>query len=126
MGPSIFKSSDTNRVGHGGLTRRRAPVPAPNLNDALRRSFSGGRVVMGAGVAALPSVACPALLAAVRSFDRFETDNDPHGEHDVGTVTLVGYRCCWKIDGYDRDLRCASPDPALTTCVLSVMLAEEC
>lgn len=99
-----------------------------DLNDAFRRSFSGGRVVLSAGVAALPSVARAALLAAVRGFDRFDADNDPHGEHDFGAVTVAGYHCFWKIDTYDLSLRCASPDPAdpaMTVRVLTIMLAEE-
>ena len=99
-----------------------------DLNDAFRRSFSGGRVVMSAGFAALPSVARAALLAAVRGFDRFDADNDPHGERDSGMSALADYRYFWKIDCYDLRLRFASPDPAdpaVTTRVLTVMLAEE-
>ncbi|WP_245268158.1 DUF3768 domain-containing protein [Methylorubrum extorquens] len=109
------------------------PVAEPvarirGLNDAFRRGFSGGRVVMNAGVAALPNVARVALLAAVRGFNRFDADNEPHSEHDFGMVTLAGFRCFWKIDCYDRDLRFDSPnpaDPAVTTRVLTVMQAEE-
>lgn len=103
-----------------------APIAA--LNDAFRRSFSGGRVVLSAGVALLPSVARAALLAAVRGFDCFDADSDPHGEHDFGAVTVAGYRCFWKIDTYDISLSFASPDPtdpAVTVRMLTVMLAEE-
>lgn len=99
-----------------------------DLNDAFRRSFSGGRIVLSAGVAALPSVARAALLAVVRGFDRFDADDARHGEHDFGAVTVANYRCFWKIDTYDLGLRCASPDPAdpaVTVRVLTVMLAEE-
>lgn len=102
-------------------------APIARLNDAFRRSFSGGRVVMSAGVAALPSVARAALLAAVRGFDRFDADNDPHGEHDFGMVTVAGYRCYWKFDAHHRDLCRHSPDPAdpaVTIRVLTLMLAE--
>ncbi|MCJ2017111.1 DUF3768 domain-containing protein [Methylobacterium sp. E-065] len=98
------------------------------LNDAFRRSLSGGRIVLSAGVAALPSVARAALVAAVRGSDCFDADDDPHGEHDFGAVTVAGYRCFWKIDTHDLSLRCASPDPtdpAATVRVLTIMLAEE-
>ncbi|GJE12238.1 DUF3768 domain-containing protein [Methylobacterium longum] len=104
------------------------PHRVRDLNDAFRRSFSGGRVVMSAGVAALPSVARAALLAAVRGFDRFDADNDPHGEHDFGVAAVAGYRCFWKIDCDDLCPRFASPDPAdpaVTSRVLTIMLAEE-
>lgn len=104
------------------------PHRVRDLNDAFRRSFSSGRVVLSAGFAALPSVARAALLAAVRGFDCFDADNDPHGERDSGMSALAGYRYFWKIDCYDLSLRFASPDPAdpaFTTRVLTVMLAEE-
>lgn len=98
------------------------------LNDAFRRSFSGGRVVLTAGIAALPKATRAALLAALRDFDAFDADNDPYGERDFGAVEVGEVRCFWKIDCYDRDLRLASPDltdPAVTVRVLTVMLAEE-
>lgn len=113
----------------GGLeVEKVGAVPIAALNDAFRRSFSGGRVVLSAGIAGLPSVARAALIAAVRGFDRFDADDDPHGEHDSGVVTVAGYRCCWKIDCYDISLSFASPDstdPAVTVRMLTVMLAEE-
>lgn len=98
------------------------------LNDALRHTGRGGRVLITAGVAALPEAERTAILAAVRTFETFEADDDPYGEHDVGAVEVAGVRCFWKIDSYDRDGRHASPDPAdpaLTSRVLTIMLAEE-
>ncbi|MCJ2067306.1 DUF3768 domain-containing protein [Methylobacterium sp. J-030] len=98
------------------------------LNDALRRSFVGGRVIATPGVLALPEAERIALLLAVRRFDNFDGDNDPHGEHDFGAVAVGAQRCFWKIDAYDRDLRGHSPDPAnpaVTTRVLTLMLAKE-
>ena len=105
--------------------------PAPRiaaLNDAFRRTFQGGHVVETPGVLALPEAERIALLLAVRRFDAFDGDNDPHGEHDFGAVEVGGRRRFWKIDTYDRDLRGHSPDaadPAVTTRVLTIMLAEE-
>ncbi|ABY28686.1 DUF3768 domain-containing protein [Methylorubrum extorquens] len=104
------------------------PHPVRDLNDAFRRSFSGGRVVLTPGIAALPEVTRAAMLAAVSGFDAFDADNDPHGEQDFGAVEVAGRRCFWKIDTYDRDLRFASShpaDPAVTARVLTVMQAEE-
>ena len=61
------------------------------LNDLLRRTFTGGKVVMTDGVAALPEVDLAQLLAKVRSFDEFTNDNDPYGEHDFGSFELDGH-----------------------------------
>lgn len=103
-------------------------VSIRDLNDALSRTFTGGRVVLTAGVAALSEDTRAAVFAAVRAFDRFDAGNDPHEEHDFGAVTVGGVRMFWKIDAYDRAFRFASPgpaDPAVTTRVLTIMLAEE-
>ena len=98
------------------------------LNDAFRRTFVGGAVVITAGVAALPAEQRTSLLAKVRAFAAFTCDNDPHGEHDFGLVEVGGVRCFWKVDYYDREMEAFSPDAAdtsVTTRVLTVMLAEE-
>jgi hypothetical protein len=98
------------------------------LNDAFRRSLSGGRVMMTAGIAALPDAAQTAVLDEVRKFDTFTADNDPHGEHDFGSFEVDGRKIFWKIDYYDAAMEFGSEDPAdstKTTRVLTVMLASE-
>ncbi|MCJ2055664.1 DUF3768 domain-containing protein [Methylobacterium sp. J-048] len=98
------------------------------LNDAFRRSFAGGQVVETPGVVDLREADRIALLLAVRRFDRFDAENDPHGEHDFGAVKVGGERFFWKIDAYDRALLGHSPDPidpAVTTRVLTIMRADE-
>ena len=98
------------------------------LNDAFRRSFVGGQVVETPGVVELRECDRIALLLAVRRFDSFDPDNDPHGEHDFGEVEVGGLRFFWKIDAYDRALLGGSPDPAnpaVTTRVLTIMRADE-
>jgi hypothetical protein len=52
------------------------------LNDTFRRTFSGGTVVLTRGVDALPASVKPKVLQAVKSFDAFDSGNDPHHEHD--------------------------------------------
>jgi hypothetical protein len=42
-----------------------------DLNDAFRRSFSGGWVVMTRGIASLPTAEQVAILDAVRGFAAF-------------------------------------------------------
>jgi hypothetical protein len=37
-------------------------------------------------------------LGLVRLFDRFTPDNDPHDEHDFGSIELHGRKLFWKID----------------------------
>lgn len=54
--------------------------------------------------------------------------NDPHGEHDFGSVEFLGRKFFWKLDYYDAAMEFGSDDPAdlaKTTRVLTVMLAEE-
>jgi hypothetical protein len=98
------------------------------LNDAFRRTFIGGAVMITAGVEALPLDQRRSLLQKIRTFDAFSQDNDPHGEHDFGSVDEAGIRCFFKIDYYDRKTESGSPDPAdptVTTRVMTIMLAEE-
>jgi len=98
------------------------------LNDAFRRSFSGGRVNMTAGIAALSDDVQAAVFDRVKTFDEFTPDNDPHREHDFGAFEHAGHRMFWKIDYYDAAMEAGSEDPAdpsQTTRVLTIMLASE-
>ncbi len=98
------------------------------LNDLLRQTFWGGQIIMTDGIATLNQQTIDQIFAAVRDFDSFTEDNDPHGEHDFGCVTVVENKVFWKIDYYDTRMEFASPDPAnpVETCrVLTIMLAEE-
>ncbi len=99
-----------------------------DLNDAFRRSFLGGRVMVTTAVDSLNALERFALVLAVRRFDSFDAGNDPHGEHDFGSIDLHGTRFFWKIDCYDRACEYASPDasdPAVTARVLTIMRADE-
>jgi len=98
------------------------------LNDHARHSFTGCRVVVTRGIALLGEDAVHAMLASVRSYDRFTPDNDPYGEHDFGSFLWGQVQVFWKFDYYDLDYSMQSPDPAdetVTARVLTVMLAEE-
>ncbi len=98
------------------------------LNDAFRRTFVGGAVMITQGVEAMPLHQRHSLLQKIRSFDAFSEGNDPHAEHDFGAVDEGSVRCFFKIDYYDRKTEFGSPDPAdpaVTTRVLTIMLAEE-
>jgi hypothetical protein len=98
------------------------------LNDDLRRTLNGGRIMMTRGVAALGPVIIGQLIQQLRAYDRFDEGNDPYGEHDFGAFELHGNKFFWKIDYYDPSLAFGSEDPAdptKTTRVLTLMLAEE-
>jgi Protein of unknown function (DUF3768) len=98
------------------------------LNDSLRSTFTGGKVVMTDGVAALAEADLAQLLSKVQLFDDFNGDNDPHSEHDFGSVELAGTTYFFKVDYYAPDMDGGSEDPAdpaKTTRVLTVMRADE-
>jgi hypothetical protein len=98
------------------------------LNDAFRRTFIGGAVMITQGVEAMPLDQRRSLLQKIRSFDAFSEDNNPHHENDFGSIDESGVRCFFKIDYYDRKTEFGSPDPAdpaVTTRVMTIMLAEE-
>ncbi len=110
------------------IARDPRTITIATLNDKLRQHGVGGRIMLTGGVRALGDVALARAMAAVRSFAAFTSDNDPHGEHDFGVVEQDGSRILWKIDYYDGALEYGSPDPAdpaVTTRVLTIMLAEE-
>ena len=98
------------------------------LNDSFRRTFTGGTVVLTQGVDALAPTMKAKVLQCVRHFDRFDSYNDPHREHDFGSFEIEGERFFFKVDYYDLDMQAGSEDPAdaaKTTRVLTVMKAEE-
>ncbi|WP_430386217.1 DUF3768 domain-containing protein [Blastomonas fulva] len=99
-----------------------------SLNDSLRKGEGSGRILLTQGIISLGDQAVATILTAVHDFDAFSPDNDPYGEHDFGSFEHAGERMFWKIDYYDSDCLSGSPDPsdpAVTTRVLTVMLARE-
>jgi Protein of unknown function (DUF3768) len=98
------------------------------LNDHLRTTFTGGRVMLTAAVNELDPLKKRCLLQAVRDFKDFNEDNDPHNEHDLGGIDLDGEKFLWKIDYYDKALEYGSDDPSdpEKTCrVLTIMHASD-
>ena len=99
-----------------------------DLNDQLRRSLTGGMLVMTRGIIALGAKRQMTILSAIAAFDSFKPADDPYGEHDFGALTVEGTRIFFKLDHLDRSLTGHSPDPAdptVTVRVLTVMLAED-
>jgi hypothetical protein len=98
------------------------------LNDFLRRTGVGGETFATIGIRSLPADVQAAILERVRDFSDFTEDNDPYGEHDFGSFEFDGYAVNWKVDYYDRAMQEHSPDAAdsaVTSRVLTIMLAEE-
>jgi hypothetical protein len=98
------------------------------LNDAFRTTFIGGTICVTAGVHELGAEFVTAALLAVRHFQAFTDDNDPHGEHDFGAFTVAARQLYWKIDYFDPSMIHGSDDPAsvdVTRRVLTVLLTEE-
>lgn len=99
------------------------------LNDALRHGqVENASVVLTVGVSSLGKAFVTEAAQAVIKFDAFTEDNDPHEEHDFGSVELLGEKLFWKIDYFDLKLERHSPDAAnaeLTCRVLTIMLASE-
>ena len=93
------------------------------LNDAFRRS-NPVRYTVTRGVSATMDLS--RVISMVRSYDVFNEDNDPYGEHDFGSFTVAGNKVFWKIDYYTQDLSsgCDPLDPGCRR-VLTIMLAEE-
>ena len=98
------------------------------LNDLLRTTFIGGKVVMTQGIASMTALQQYEITKKVQTFSDFSKDNDPHGEHDYGSFDFEQNRIAWKIDYYDQNVHYGSEDPTnpeVTTRVLTIMLTSE-
>ena len=98
------------------------------LNDTFRTTMTGGRVMMTAGVDALPSDVKAMVIRRVATFTEFSADNDPHKEHDFGSFEIDDLKFIFKHDYYDKSMQYGSEDPGdpqKTTRVLTIMLADE-
>ena len=99
-----------------------------DLNDNLRRSFSGGQIMLTTGVDSLPQDIQARVFQAIQEFDDFSGDNDPYGTHEFGSVEVDGKNVWFKIDAYDQNHEYHSPDaadPTVTKRVMTILLPEE-
>jgi hypothetical protein len=95
------------------------------LNDALRQTFTGGRVVVSPGVLSLPPQANAEVLKRVRGFSAFDAENEPY--HDFGRFDLAGVTYCFEVDCCARETDTSKDaiDTGKATRVLTVMRADE-
>jgi hypothetical protein len=115
-----------NKAADAKRDQRRAQIRA--LNDQLRTTLIGGRLMITPGIKALGAEGVIDVISAITAFSDFTADNDPNDEHDFGAVSVGTARLFWKIDYYDKQLERGSPDPScpeVTARVLTIMLASE-
>ena len=117
-----------NQAASENLSEAERTLRIRTLNDTFRATFVGGQVMMTAGIQSLGAMSIQDITHAIQTFDDFTADNDPHGEHDFGSLLHQGRKVFWKIDYYNTSLTYGSEDPSdseVTARVLTVMLAEE-
>jgi hypothetical protein len=111
------------------MTIEQATKKIAFLNDLCRTAMGiAGRLMQTEGICALPAADQSRIREKVETFKDFTPDNDPYGERDFGAFVHNGDKIFWKIDYYNTDLTAGSEDPsdpAQTTRVLTIMLAEE-
>ncbi len=118
------------------------------LNDRVRQGVSGPvsyrqgnryRYVLTGGVACLPMNIKACALTMLAVFNDFNSQNDPHGEHDYGSFFVSTgkgekLKFVWKFGYYavvdgrvDWEHGSEAPeDESKTYRVLTLMLGEEC
>ena len=69
----------------------------------------------------------PEVLKGVRSFDEFNQDNDPYGEHDLGIFKVDGISYMFKIDYFDDEFKYGEDPYEKPTCnrLLFILEASE-
>lgn len=99
------------------------------LNDNFRQTFTGGQVLLTAGIDSMSAEDKASIISLVQNFNDFTPDNDPYHEHDFGSFMHNGDKIFWKIDYYDRfNTHFASENPAdisKTMRILTIMLTSE-
>lgn len=116
----------SSHVDHEPISERATRIR--HLNDQLRTQGHGGMIVCTKGILNLETDVIAAIGDVVRSFDGFNEDNDPYGEHDCAMVSIDDREIMFKIDYFDLTLSHHSPDasdPAVTKRIMTIMLAEE-
>lgn len=98
------------------------------LNDQLRSTGSGGLTLVTQGVLEHGVIFATRARAAIAKDEAYSQANDPYAEHDFGAIDIEGNRLFWKIDYYDLAREYGSPDPsdpAVTSRVMTIMMADE-
>jgi Protein of unknown function (DUF3768) len=116
-----------NRIYSMSATRKESIV---KQNDKFRRwpAPNTGKWVTSRLVNSLTRREEIQLVRLVRYFDDFNESNDPHGEHDSGSVEFKGEKYIWKFEYLDENYQNSSKDPSnplLTKRVLTIVHSSE-
>ena len=88
-----------------------------------------GKYVISEGIKALPVFIKVNICSAVASYNNFNEDNDPYGEHNYGEIELFGnsIKVIWRIDYFeDETMHSGAEDPEKKCYrLLTIMLADE-
>lgn len=98
------------------------------LNDKFRQTGGGGKLVITIGIQQFDAFELFQLFEEVKEFSGFTEDNDPHGEHDFGSLTFAGNKIFWKIDTFaDARMEYGAEDGTDPKAVrlMTIMLASE-
>lgn len=98
------------------------------LNDQLRTTGVGGTILITRGIKERGETFVQVAIETMKTFADFSPENDPHAEHDFGSIKVEGEPLFWKIDYYDKEMKFGSDDPAdpeATERVLTLMFAQE-
>ncbi|AXG70585.1 hypothetical protein KORDIASMS9_02825 [Kordia sp. SMS9] len=119
------------------MTKRNTKLIAQQ-NDLFRQNYGDtnaqketgiqGQYCITPGISEMPILEQFKITMAVRNFNNFNKDNDPYGEHDMGSFKHNAESIFWKIDCYDLNYEYGSEDPSdlsKTRRVLTVMCAHE-
>ena len=73
-------------------------------NDRLRKAIpfisKPNLFVMTRGIASLPVEEQILVMRKVKTFNNFNSENDPYQEHDFGSIEHNEEKIFWKIDDY--------------------------
>jgi hypothetical protein len=97
-------------------------------NDAFRKTLRNGRLLVTNGVMEMTGGRAGDLIRAIADYEDFNSNNDPHGEHDFGQLSWQGESIFWKIDYYDKGMTfdsSVSTNRDMTARVMTVMMALE-
>lgn len=98
------------------------------LNDILRTTFTGGKILTTIGIRNKPVEDVSRILYKVQHFSDFNKNNNVYAERDYGSFAFKDDVIIWKIDYYDKNYEFLSEnpaDPTITNRVLTIMTSEE-